>query len=64
MKVILRESNDRGFASKLDPGRSVHEQQKPQGSHLQLALTVRQDGTHQAPPPKNTVNIHISKGHQ
>ncbi|KAF6071278.1 Exocyst complex component SEC3 N-terminal PIP2 binding PH family protein [Candida albicans] len=31
MKVISRESNDRGFASKLDPGRSVHEQQKPQG---------------------------------
>lgn len=53
MKVILRESNDRGFASKLDPGRSVHEQQKPQGSHLQLGFnSPSQDGTHQAPPPK------------
>ncbi|KAF6071628.1 Exocyst complex component SEC3 N-terminal PIP2 binding PH family protein [Candida albicans] len=53
MKVISRESNDRGFASKLDPGRSVHEQQKPQGSHSQSGFnSPSQDGTHQAPPPK------------
>ena len=38
---------------------------KAQGSHLQLGFnSPSQDGTHQAPPPKNTVNIHISKGHQ
>ena len=41
MKVILRESNDRGFASKLDPGRSVHEQQSPKAVTCNWALTVQ-----------------------
>lgn len=54
MKVILRESNDRGYASKLDPGRSVHEQQQPRGSHLQLGFNSpsQDNGSHQAPPVK------------